>query len=254
MGRLQGKVAVVTGSGRGVGQAIAMAMAAEGASIGVLSLTPSKVEETVKDIVAAGGTAVGIVCDVRDVDQIKSSVAKVLEAFGKIDVLVNNAMGKDFDLKPLMAVQAEDVEALMNMGPIASLRFMQAVRPHMQTGGRVINFGTGLAVSGAPGTLPLSMAKESIRALTRVAAREWGADGITVNTICPLAMTDGMQAMGQKFAALGRSAPPPPPPIGRLGTPEDVAPLAVFLASDEGGYLTGYTFFADGGLAMDAAR
>ena len=136
------------------------------------------------------------------------------------------------------------------------MRFMQAVYPHMEAkGGRIINFGTGLATAGMGMLAPFVMAKESIRALTRVAAREWGAKGITVNTICPLAMTEGLMKMGQKFQEAGAGGPPPMPPMGRLGSAEaDIAPLAVFLASDEAGYMTGYTFNADGGVAIDAAR
>lgn len=254
MSRLNGKVAVVTGAGRGIGKAIACRFAVEGASVAVLSLTRASIDTTTAEIEAAGGTALGIGCDVRNAADIEAAIDEVVACFGRVDILVNNAMAHDFDLKPVISVTAEDIEALMTMGPIASLRGMQVVRPHMQSGGRIINFGTGLALAGMPGVLTLAMAKESIRALTRVAAREWGADGITVNTICPLANTDGFMRMGKKFAAMGAGGPPPLPPVGRMGSPDDIASVATFLASEDASYLTGYTLFADGGVAIDAAR
>ncbi|PQA88229.1 SDR family NAD(P)-dependent oxidoreductase [Hyphococcus luteus] len=257
MGRLEGKTAIVTGSGRGIGKAIALAFAKEGAKVAVVSLTPEKIEETVGAIKSAGGEAIGVKCDIAKPDDITVAVKQTADAFGGVDILVNNASAHAANVKPLTEVTAEEVHAQMDLGPIACMRFMQAVYPHMeQKGGRVINLATMLGIMGAGLLAPFAMAKESIRTLTRVAAREWGPKGITVNAICPFAMTDGLMAMGKKFQEAGAGGGGPPmPPLGRIGSPEeDIAPLAVFLASGEAGFLTGYTYMADGGGAIDAAR
>ncbi|MBC2778045.1 SDR family NAD(P)-dependent oxidoreductase [Parasphingopyxis marina] len=262
MARLSGKVAIVTGSGRGLGRAIAKCFAAEGAKVAIVSLTPEKIDETVAEIEATGGTALGVPCDVREAAQIVSAVERTVEAFGPVDILVNNAFAHDFPMLPLTEMTPDLIHRLVDAGPVASLHFMQACYPHMAGRyGRIINFGTALGIKGIPGLAHLAIAKEGIRALTRVAAHEWGKEKITVNAICPFAMTDGMMEMGKKFmavAAANPDAPPPRPPetpVGRIGSAEeDIAPVALFLASPDSGYMTGYTFMADGGGAIDAAR
>src|SRR6266536_2948185 len=142
MGRLNGKVAIVTGAGRGIGRATAKLFAAEGARVVVLSLTPANVDSVVADIQAAGGAALGVVCDVSDADQIKTAVDKVVSAYGGIDILVNVAFDPSVVWSSIIDLSVEQLQRNFDMGPIAYLRTMQACYPHVKASGegRVINF------------------------------------------------------------------------------------------------------------------
>ena len=250
MDRLNGKVAIVTGAGRGIGRAIAKLFAAEGAKVAVLSLTPGNVDRVVADIQAAGGTAIGVVCDIVDPDQIRASVDKVVAAYGQIDILVNNAFDPSAVSSLIIDLSVEQLQRNFETGPIAYLRMMQACYPHLKVSGdgRIINFASCAGVLGMTPYGPYAMAKEAVRALTRVAAREWGADKITVNNVLPIADTYGKSP--------GADAPPAPPtPLARLGSPEeDIAPVVLFLASKDAQFLTGYSLTPDGGMIIDSAR
>ncbi len=196
MGRLNGKVAIVTGASRGIGRASAKLLAAEGARVAVLSRSSEGIERVVADIVEAGGTAVGVVCDVGEVDQIRAAVDKVVAAYGRIDILVNNAFDGSAVMSSVIDLSVEQLRRNFDTGPIAYLRFMQACYPHLKESGegRIINFGSMAGTLGLAGYGPYNMAKESVRALTRTAAREWGADNITVNNVLPIADTWGAAA------------------------------------------------------------
>jgi NAD(P)-dependent dehydrogenase (short-subunit alcohol dehydrogenase family) len=252
MKRLSGKVAIVTGAGRGLGKAISEVFAAEGAQVAVLSRTRGNVESTVADIVAAGGQAAGFTCDVSNREEIDSAVKRVVEHFGGIDILVNNAHDTTGVTNHVLDITTEQLDRQFASGPFAALYFMQACQPHMlaRGGGRVVNMASGAGVNGATNYGAYAMSKEALRALTRSAAREWGKDGITVNNVCPLGLTDALElAIERGFDAV------PTTPIPRYGSPTtDIAPTVLFLASDEGQYLTGYTLMADGGLHIDTAR
>jgi 3-oxoacyl-[acyl-carrier protein] reductase len=173
MGRLNGKVAIVTGAGRGIGRAIAKLFAAEGARVAVLSRTLENVDRVVADIQAAGSVAFGVVCDIAAPDQIKASVEKVVGVYGRIDVLVNNAFDPAAVSSSIMTMPIEQLQRNFEMGPIAYLRTMQACYPYLKAcgAGRVINFASLAGVLGSVGYGPYNMAKEAVRALTRSAAR-----------------------------------------------------------------------------------
>ena len=251
MGRLSGKVALVTGSGRGLGREIAALFAAEGAAVAIVSRTPSNVDEVADEIRKQGGDARGFVCDISRTEDIDTAVAGVLSAFGGIDILVNNA----HDTRNVNAwVREATFEHLRSQmaGTEAALRFMQLCLPSMleRGGGRIINMASAAGVHGTKYFAPYAMSKEAVRALTRCAAREWGEHGITVNAICPLATTEALQQ-----AIDNGIAPKPQAPLGRYGSPrEDIAPIGLFLASEDSRFLTGHTLMADGGLSMDAGR
>ena len=246
MTRLSGKVAIVTGAGRGIGRAVAKLFAAESAKVAVLSRTAENVERVVADIKDAGGIALGVVCDIADAGQIKSSINQVAAAYGRIDILVNNAFDPSSVLSPIIDLSVEQLQRNFEMGPIAYLRMMQACHPHLKASGegRVINFASLAGVQGMVGYGPYNMAKEAVRALTRSAAREWGVDKITVNNVLPVADTWGAV-----------DAPPPANALARYGSPEeDIAPVVLFLASKDGQFLTGYSLTPDGGMIIDSAR
>lgn len=248
MNRLNGKVAIVTGAGRGIGRATAKLFAAEGAKVAVLSRTAENVDSVVADIEAAGGIALGVVCDLADPDQIKASIDKVTTAYGRIDILVNNAFDPSAVLSSILDLSVEQLQRNFELGPIAYLRTMQACYPHLKASGegRVINFGSLAGIVGMVSYGPYNMAKEAVRALTRTAAREWGADNITVNNILPIADTWG---------AAAADTPLPSNALARHGSPEaDIAPVALFLASKDAQFLTGYSLTPDGGQIIDSAR
>jgi NAD(P)-dependent dehydrogenase (short-subunit alcohol dehydrogenase family) len=257
---LQGKVAIVTGSTRGIGRAIAIAYGQAGAKVAVASRTASRVDEVVKEIRASGGEAVGITCDVGRRADVFGMVDKTVAAFGGVDILVNNAQsfGTPANVKnaasyvPLEETDEGEWEYTFRTGATATLWAMKAAFPYLKaTGhGRVLNLGSSAGQKGLEGLVCYNATKEAIRAVTRTAAREWGQHGITVNVINPMSETDTLAAWREEqpenFVALAASIP-----MRRVGeASKDVAPLMVFLAGEGAGYITGMTFMVEGGVNM----
>ncbi|WP_226633496.1 SDR family NAD(P)-dependent oxidoreductase [Novosphingobium profundi] len=247
MGRIDGKTAIVTGATRGIGRAIAKLFAAEGANVAILSRTAANIESVVDEITADGGVALGAPCDVSDRVQIDSAVSRVVEEFGGIDILVNNAFDPTVPYSSILELSTEQLQRNLEMGPIAYLNFMQAAHPYLKVSeqARIINFGSMAGVIGLASMGPYNMAKEAVRALTRTAAREWAADGITVNNLLPIAETWGPEV----------EVPAPTSALARFGQPaDDIAPVALFLASTDSQFITGSSLTPDGGAMIDAAR
>ena len=247
-GRLEGKVCIVTGAGQGVGRGIALAFAREAASVAVVEWNEAGGNEVMAEIEALGGKSLFVHCDVSDRASVDAAVELVIATFGGIDVLVNNAQRAPAGPTPILEHTDETVELCFATGFRGTLYFMQACHPHLKaSGGRIVNFASAAGLEGMAGMGAYGASKEAIRALSKTAAREWGPDGINVNIICPLAKSPGVvklleiaPEMEQRMT-LGN-------PITRIGDCEqDIAPVAVFLASDDARYMTGQTLCADGG-------
>ncbi len=253
---LQGKVAIVTGAGRGIGRGIAEEFAAEGARVVVASRTASTVEDVVATIKAAGGEAIGITCDMGEKAQVRAMIGEAADRLGGIDILVNNAQGFGTRDKPMGAnpptpledFSEEEWDWVYQTGFSGTLVAMQAAFPYMQRGGggAIINFGSMRGTIATPFTAAYNVTKEAIRALSRTAANEWGKHGIRVNVINPVIATDAYSTdlpTPEARAAFEQTIP-----VGFVGVPRDVARLSVFLAGPDSRYLTGQTIYADGGL------
>jgi NAD(P)-dependent dehydrogenase (short-subunit alcohol dehydrogenase family) len=248
-GQLEGKVALVTGAGAGIGEGIARRFAEEGAKVVVAELDWASGQAVAE---AVGETFVGT--DVSDRAQVENAVQTALSEFGSIDIVVNNAWGGG----SIGRVERKTDERLAQgiaVGYYGPFWAMRAAFPHMKERGwgRIINMCSLNGVNAHMGTLEYNAAKEALRALTRTAAREWAATGITVNAICPAAKSQAFfQAIGQypELEAMADAANP----MGRMGDPYgDIAPVAVFLAGDGSRYLTGNTLFVDGGSHINGS-
>jgi len=258
MSSLAGKVAVVTGAGRGIGRGMAAALAREGAAVLVASRSQGAIDDTVDEIRAAGGTAQGHSLDVGNEDEVRAMIAAAAERFGRLDILINNAQGfgppggSDItqDYVAIEDVTNDVWDHTIRTGLTATLWAMQAALPYLREGGgRIVNMSSAAGIIGQPGMLPYNCAKEAIRSLTRTAAREWGKYGITVNVVCPLVKTRALEEWSRVSPELS-DALLAEVPLGRYGTPQDAGDLAVFLASDASRYMTGMTFMLDGGSTM----
>ncbi len=244
MGILDGKVALITGAGQGVGQGIAFAFAKEGARIAAIGRTESKLLDTVKQIAGFGGEAVSIVADVNDGDAIQASIDATLAAFGRIDILVNNAYG--IALGPLLSLNDDDFERCMTGSPLATFRHLKAAGD-----GAIINLSTSATRRWDASNYGFYAAsKRAVEALSRAAASEWGADGIRVNTIAPHALSPGLkgwiEANPEEARAFFKTIP-----LGRVGDCErDIGAAALFLASPAARYVTGVVLPLDGGQAF----
>jgi NAD(P)-dependent dehydrogenase (short-subunit alcohol dehydrogenase family) len=247
MGVLDGQVAVVTGAGQGVGRGVALAVAKEGAKVMVLGRTQAKCEAVAAEIEARGGTAVAERCDIEHRGEVDASVAALVERWGRIDLVVNNAQTKMY--QSLRRMSEADMETMWQSGPMATLRFMQACFDHLRASqGCVVNMGSGSSIMPLGAMAGYAMTKEAVRVLSRVGAVEWGRFGIRVNAICPLAMSPGFEEFSDAAPGAMEASVIPQIPLGRLGDAEvDIGGAVVYLASAAGRYVTGTTLMVDGG-------
>lgn len=244
--RLADQVAIVTGAGQGIGRGVALALASAGAKVALLGRTSSKLEAVAEEVGARGGVATVRQVDVGARPEVDAAVESVVAELGRLDVLVNNA--QSFVFRTLEDTTEEDLEMLYRSGVLGTFFCSRAALPHLRrTQGSIVNFGTSSAMTADPTFGPYAMAKEAIRAMTKVAASEWGPDGIRVNCICPSAASPAFLAYEQANpSAAQRMAAERP--LGRIGDPEaDIGGAVVALASDDMRYLTGATLMLNGG-------
>jgi NAD(P)-dependent dehydrogenase (short-subunit alcohol dehydrogenase family) len=254
MGRLAGRVALITGAGAGIGRGIALRFAREGARIAIAERNAATGEQTARDVEALGAEALFIETDVAQKQQVERAVAQTVVRFGTVHILVNNAWAG----RPMSRIERASDDAMRSgfeVGPMAALHAMQACFPHMkaQRYGRVVSLASLNGVNAHMFTVDYNAAKEAIRAITRTAAREWAELGITCNVVCPAAESEAMQRLRARDPRLIEGAAATLP-MKRFGDPEeDIAPVVLFLATEDSRYVTGNTLFADGGSHINGA-
>jgi 3-oxoacyl-[acyl-carrier protein] reductase len=247
MSKLQGKVAVVTGASKGIGAGIAKALAAEGAAV-VVNYASSKAgaDAVVEAIAKAGGKAVAVAGDVAKADQAKGVVDAAVEAFGRLDILVNNAGVYEFST--LETLTEAQYRRMFDTNVLGLLLTTQAASPHLGEGSSVINISSVVTSLNPPASAIYTATKGAVDSITGVLANELGARKIRVNAINPgVVETEGAVAAGVIGSPLEAGAVAQTP-LGRSGKPDDIAGVAVFLASDDARWLTGEKITASGGL------
>ncbi len=270
---LAGKVAIVTGSGRpkGLGEAMARRLAAEGCKVVVSDIgaargaempssaigSSSEMDAIVASIRASGGEAIGVTCDVLEESQVKALVDRAVAQFGRLDIMVNNA-GIGYLMQPIVDTDVARWDAVLNVnlrGVFLGIKHAAIQMIKQAHGGRIINIGSQASKSGFPFAAAYTSSKHGVVGITRTAAIELGAHGITVNTICPNHVTTGLGDWQNKYfsKATGRSEEKyladmkSRIPLGRPGLQEDTAKACAFLASEQAAYITGEAMNVSGG-------
>jgi NAD(P)-dependent dehydrogenase (short-subunit alcohol dehydrogenase family) len=246
-GELAGKVAVVTGASRGLGKAIAALYAAEGARVVLIDLKPHWAEAAAEDI---GHGVIGLGADVSDRDQITAALDTAAAQLGRIDVLVNNAMWNSYDLIP--DITPDIFNRMVGVGIGGIVWGIQAAIPHMGEGGSIINIGSMAGRLGSAGALLYAAVKAGVDGLTRSASVELGPRAIRVNAIAPSTVaTEGVMAILSPEQLDKRISQTP---MGRLGTVDDIAQAALWLAGERSGFVTGQSLAVDGGIGHTLQR
>ncbi len=248
MSRLKGQVAFVTGAGRGIGRAIALAFAGEGAIVGVADIDRATAQATASEIEHSSGTARAFPIDVSRRDDLLHAVDQLVSEFGRLDIVSNNAIL--FRREPVSEVRQDTCEKMIAVGLESLIWSAQAALRHMdpELGGVIINNTSPAAELGVAGSAVYSAIKGGVSSLTRSLAVELGSRRIRVNAVCPGTVpTPGARQMNSDAIYEARRQRTP---LGRLGTPEDIAAAAVFLASAEASFITAAVLRIDGGITI----
>lgn len=246
--RFENQIAVVTGAGRGIGHAIAVRLASEGARVASVSRTEANAQKTADEINAARADAAkAYAVDVSDHAAVQTVGARILEDFGRVDILVNNAGVTRDGLSMRMSV--EDWDTVLNTNLKGAFNFVQSIQRPMikQRSGRIINISSVIGLIGNAGQANYAASKAGLIGFTKSLAREMASRGITVNALAPgLIETDMTAVLSDEIRKniLSRI------PLGSLGTPDDIASAVAFLASPEAKYITGQVLCVDGGMVM----
>jgi len=245
--RLKDKVALITGGARGIGQAIAMTFAREGADIVVADVNLQIAQKTASDIENLGRKALALEMDVTNYDLVEAGINKILDKMGKVDILVNNAgITKD---NLLLRMSQADWDAVINVNLKGTFNCIKAVSRTMvkQRSGRIISIASIIGLMGNPGQANYAASKAGIIALTKTVAKELASRNINANAVAPgFIQTEMTAKLSEEIKKKMLEAIP----LGKLGTPEDVANVCLFLASPESSYITGQTITIDGGMVM----
>lgn len=245
---LEGKVALVTGAAKGIGKAIALALAADGAAV-IVNYNGSKdrAEQTVKEIKALGADAMAYQCNVADTKAVDDMIKEIIRIYGRLDILVNNAGITRDNL--IMKMTEEDFDAVINANLKGCFNTIKAVSRQMlkQRSGRIINITSVSGILGNAGQANYAASKAGIIGLTKTMARELASRGITVNAVAPgFVDTDMTRTLSDSIKAAATAQIP----LGHFGRPEDIASMAAYLASEKASYITGQIISVDGGMAI----
>jgi 3-oxoacyl-[acyl-carrier protein] reductase len=246
MSKLTGKVAVVTGASKGIGAAIAKALAAQGASV-VVNYASSKAgaDDVVAAITAAGGKAVAVAGDVSKAADATGIIDAAVETYGRLDILVNNS--GVYEMAPIEAITEAHFHKQFNVNVLGLLLVTQAAAKHLGEGGSIVNVSSVVSRITPPGSAVYTATKGAVDAITGVLARELGPRKIRINSVNPgMVETEGTHSagfIGSDFEQWAVSTTP----LGRIGQPDDIADVAVFLASDDSRWMTGESLIASGG-------
>lgn len=247
---LKGKVAIITGASKGIGEAMAQVLAEAGAKVIVSSRKQEAVDEVANALKAQGYEATGVACHVGEISQLKNLVEKTIEIYGGVDIIINNAATNPV-FGPVVNTDESAFDKIMQVNVKAPFELAKLCYPSMKSrgGGSIINISSIGGLSPEPLLGIYSVSKASLVMLTKVIAKEWGKDGIRANVVCPgLIQTKFSEALWKNDEMLQKSVKHLP--ISRIGQPDDLAGVALFLASDAAAYVTGAVYTVDGGYTV----
>ena len=249
--RFAGKVAFVTGAGSGIGRATAIAFAAEGADVVLADIDTAGNEETARLVAEHGGQVLAVKCDVTSSSDIQAAIKQTVQEFGRLDVAFNNA-GIEQPPAPLVDISEEEWSRVLDIDLRSAFLCMKYEIPAMleHGGGSIVNTSSGAGVVGIRGQAAYVAAKHGLIGLTKSAALDYAAQGVRVNAICPGIIETPMMDRFSGGTAEGRAQVIGQEPVGRMGSPEEIASAVLWLSSDLGAFATGHAMVIDGGQTV----
>jgi NAD(P)-dependent dehydrogenase (short-subunit alcohol dehydrogenase family) len=251
MSKFEGKVSVVTGAGSGIGRATALAFAREGASVAFADILEQDNQETARMIMDLGGHALAITCDVARNDDVRRALDETVKTFGRLDFAFNNA-GIEYAFKPAAEITEEEWDRIIDIDLRGVFLCMKHEIPLMlkQGGGAIVNTSSGAGVKGFKGGAAYVPAKHGVVGLTKAAALDYAQSNIRINAVCPGIIDTSMMQRFSGGTPEGRQTVIAQEPVGRMGTPDEIAAAVVWLCSDTASFVVGSAMVVDGGQTV----